>query len=45
MRDALSVDDRAYVIHKGKVIALGNPEDIVSHELAKEVFLGEDFSL
>jgi lipopolysaccharide export system ATP-binding protein len=45
VRDALSVVDRAYVIHKGKVIALGNPEDIVSHELAKEVFLGEDFSL
>jgi lipopolysaccharide export system ATP-binding protein len=45
VRDALSIVDRAYVIHKGKVIASGSPENIISHELAKEVFLGEDFNL
>jgi lipopolysaccharide export system ATP-binding protein len=45
VRDALSIVDRAYVIHKGKVLVSGNPENIVRHELVKEVFLGEDFNL
>jgi lipopolysaccharide export system ATP-binding protein len=45
VRDALSVVDRAYVIRKGKVIASGSPENIIRHELAKEVFFGEDFSV
>ena len=45
VRDALSIVDRAYIIHKGKVLVSGNPENIVRHELVKEVFLGEDFNL
>jgi lipopolysaccharide export system ATP-binding protein len=45
VRDALSIVDRAYVIHNGKVIVSGNPENIVRNETAKEVFFGEDFSI
>jgi len=45
VRDALAIVDRAYVIHKGKVIAAGTPVDIVGHALAKEVFFGEEFSI
>jgi len=45
VRDALSIVDRAYVIHKGRVIVSGSPEYITGHELAKEVFFGEDFSI
>lgn len=45
VRDALSTVDKAYVIHMGKVIASGSPEDIVRHKLAKEVFFGEDFNI
>jgi len=45
VRDALSIVDRAYVIHKGKVIVSGSPDDIVGNELAREVFFGEDFSI
>jgi lipopolysaccharide export system ATP-binding protein len=45
VRDALSIVDRAYVIHNGKVIVSGSPENIIKHELAKEVFFGEDFNV
>ena len=45
MHDALSIVDRAYVIHKGRVIASGTPEELIRNELAKEVFFGEDFNI
>lgn len=44
VRDALAIIDRAYVIHNGKIIASGKPDEIVKSELAKEVFFGEDFN-
>jgi len=43
VRDALAIADRAYVIHKGKVIVSGSPGDIIRDEHAREVFFGEDF--
>jgi len=43
VRDALTIVDRAYVIHNGKIIASGTPADIVGHAFAREVFFGEDF--
>lgn len=45
VRNALSIVDRAYVIHRGQVIVSGSPEDIVGNETAKEVFFGEEFSI
>jgi lipopolysaccharide export system ATP-binding protein len=45
VRDALSTVDRAYVLHKGKMITSGKPGDIAKDDLAKEVFFGEDFNI
>ncbi len=45
VRDCLEIVDRAYILHDGKVLMEGTPEDIVAHEDVRRVYLGEGFSL
>jgi lipopolysaccharide export system ATP-binding protein len=41
----LSIIDRAYVIHAGKILFHGGPREIVDSEVVRQVFLGERFRL
>jgi lipopolysaccharide export system ATP-binding protein len=43
VRDTLAITDRSYVIHNGKVIASGVPEELVHNPDARRFFLGENF--
>jgi lipopolysaccharide export system ATP-binding protein len=45
VRDCLGIVDRAYILHDGKVLMDGTPEEIVAHEDVRKVYLGEGFSL
>jgi len=45
VQETLSIIDRAYVIHAGKILFEGTPEEIVDNEQVHEVFLGERFRL
>jgi len=45
VRDTLDIVDRAYILHDGKVLHEGTPEEIVAHEDVRRVYLGEGFSL
>jgi lipopolysaccharide export system ATP-binding protein len=45
VRETLSVCDRAYIINEGKIIEHGSPEKIVQSQIARCVYLGEDFCL
>lgn len=45
VRDCLEIVDRAYILHDGRVLMEGTPEDIVNHEDVRKVYLGETFSL
>ena len=45
VRDCLGIVDRAYILHDGKVLMHGVPEEIVNHEDVRRVYLGEGFSL
>ena len=45
VRDTLDIVDRAYILHDGRVLMEGTPEQIVTHEDVKRVYLGEEFSL
>ncbi len=45
VRETLSVCDTAYIINQGRIIEHGPPEKIVQSEIARCVYLGEDFSL
>jgi lipopolysaccharide export system ATP-binding protein len=45
VRDCLGIVDRAYILHDGKVLMEGTPEEIVSHKDVRRVYLGDGFSL
>ena len=45
VRETLDIVDRAYIIHDGVVLMEGPPEEIVSHEDVRRVYLGERFRL
>lgn len=45
VRDCLGIVDRAYILHDGRVLMEGTPDDIVVHEDVRRVYLGEGFSL
>lgn len=45
VRDTLGIVDRAYVLHDGKVLTEGKPDEIVNNDNVRKVYLGEDFSL
>lgn len=44
-RETIDTCDRIYIIMSGKVLISGNAREIAEHPLAKEHYLGEDFSL
>lgn len=44
VRETLSITDRAYLIHDGKVFLEGKPHEIADDPLARKFYLGEDFS-
>src|SRR5271155_5763013 len=43
VQETLSIIDRAYVIHSGKILFEGTPREIVENDKVREVFLGERF--
>ena len=45
VRETLGICDRAYILSAGKIIAQGKPEEILSNEEVREVYLGRDFRL
>jgi lipopolysaccharide export system ATP-binding protein len=45
VQETLSIIDRAYVIHDGKILFEGMPREIVDNERVRQVFLGERFRL
>lgn len=45
VRETLSVCDEAYIINEGKIIEHGPPDKIVTSEIARSVYLGENFNL
>ena len=45
VRETLSVCDTAYIISQGQIIEHGPPEKIVQSEIARSVYLGENFNL
>ncbi len=45
VRDCLGIVDRAYILHDGRVLMEGPPDDIVRNDDVRRVYLGEGFSL
>jgi lipopolysaccharide export system ATP-binding protein len=45
VRETLSACDTAYIINQGKIIEYGSPEVIVKSDIARSVYLGDNFNL
>jgi lipopolysaccharide export system ATP-binding protein len=45
VRETLELVDRALIIHEGRVLMEGNPQEIVENPDVRRLYLGEDFSL
>ncbi|TVQ35596.1 MAG: LPS export ABC transporter ATP-binding protein [Geminicoccaceae bacterium] len=45
VRDTLGIIDRAYILHDGRVLKEGRPDDIVSDSDVRRVYLGESFQV
>ena len=45
VRETLGVCDRAYILNQGTVLEQGDPETIAASEVARRIYLGEQFSL
>ncbi len=45
VRETLRIVDRAYLIHKGKVLTEGSGDFLIQDEQAKKFYLGENFDL
>jgi lipopolysaccharide export system ATP-binding protein len=45
VRETLGICDRAYIISEGRVLASGQPDEIVNDERVRQVYLGEHFRL
>ena len=43
VRETLSVCDRAYIVNEGKILVEGTPEFIAQSEIARKIYLGDDF--
>jgi lipopolysaccharide export system ATP-binding protein len=45
VRETLGICDRAYILSHGSLIAEGTPDEVLTNEEVREVYLGEDFRL
>lgn len=45
VRETLKITERAYIMAEGEVLISGTPQEIAENELAKKVYLGENFKL
>lgn len=45
VRETLGICDRAYILNDGVILAEGMPEQIISNEDVRNVYLGENFRM
>ncbi|OHD17635.1 MAG: LPS export ABC transporter ATP-binding protein [Spirochaetes bacterium GWD1_61_31] len=45
VRDTLEITHRAHIIHQGQILVSGSRQDILNSELAREIYLGSNFTM
>jgi len=45
VRETLALTDRAYIIHSGRVLMEGKPQEVIDHPDVRRLYLGEDFRM
>ena len=45
VRETLEIVDRAYILHDGKVLMSGTPQQVIANKDVRRVYLGDDFKI
>ena len=45
VRDTLEITDRAIIVNQGTIMIQGSKQEILDSEVAREIYLGKDFSM
>ena len=45
VRDTLQITSRAIIVNDGQIVIQGTKQEILDSELAREIYLGKDFSM
>ncbi|MHB1496167.1 MAG: LPS export ABC transporter ATP-binding protein [Acidithiobacillus sp.] len=45
VRETLGICERAYILHDGKVLTAGSPQEIVDDPMVRQVYLGDQFQI
>ena len=45
VRETLEIVSQAYILHDGKVLMAGSPDEVVSNENVRRVYLGDNFKI
>jgi len=45
VRETLKITDRAYIMHNGKILTSGTPQQVAHCEITRKIYLGERFNL
>jgi len=45
VRETLAITDRAYILYDGRIRASGTATELANNSKAREIYLGEKFSL
>lgn len=45
VRETLGITSRAYIINEGKLLVQGVPEELVDNDIARKIYLGDQFTL
>jgi lipopolysaccharide export system ATP-binding protein len=45
VRETLAITDRAYILYDGRILASGTATELANNSKAREIYLGEKFSL
>jgi lipopolysaccharide export system ATP-binding protein len=45
VRETLEITDHAYIMYEGKILLAGTSEELIKSEKAREIYLGERFTL
>jgi lipopolysaccharide export system ATP-binding protein len=45
VRETLEIVDRAYILHEGRVLMSGTPDEVVQNENVRRVYLGDNFRI
>jgi lipopolysaccharide export system ATP-binding protein len=45
VRDTLEITDKAIIVSTGQIMIQGTKQEILDSEVAREIYLGKDFSM